>query len=89
LKVRFSNELGPPHHGLYWQLRYRDPGSPAGEVWKIDMWLLGHDCPGPVARDLVEPLRNALTREQRATILRLSRRRSTTRRSRGSTSTER
>lgn len=72
-KVRFSNELDGPDCGLYWQLRYRDPGSATQEVWKIDMWLLGHDCPGPVARDLIEPMRRALTTETRAAILAIKR----------------
>lgn len=65
-KVRFSNELGGPDQGLYWQIRYRANGS---EVWKIDMWLLGNDHPGPRSLDLVEPMRRALTDETRAAIL--------------------
>lgn len=65
-KVRFSNELDGPDRGLYWQLRLRGAET---EVWKVDMWLLGHDHPGPRSADLVEPMRNALTDESRATIL--------------------
>jgi hypothetical protein len=72
-KVRFSNELDGPNCGLYWQLRYRDPASATQEVWKLDMWLLGHDCPGPVARDLIEPMRDALTAETRTAILAIKR----------------
>jgi hypothetical protein len=74
--VRFSNELGGPDQGLYWQLRYRDPASvvsATGEVWKIDMWQLGHDHPVPLARDLIEPMRRALTAETRAAILTIKR----------------
>ncbi len=68
-KVSFSNELEGPDRGLYWQLRYRNPESEAREVWKIDMWLLGKDHPGPRSADLVEPMREALTPETRAAIL--------------------
>ena len=64
-KVRFSNELDGPDQGLYWQVRYRT----AGEVWKVDMWLLANDHPGPKAIDAVEPMRRALTAETRAAIL--------------------
>jgi len=35
-KTRFVNALGPPHHGLYWQVRYQHEG----EEWKIDMWSM-------------------------------------------------
>lgn len=65
-KVRFSNELDAADHGLYWQLRYR---AHAAEIWKIDMWLLGHDHPGPRSADLVEPMRRALTEETTRAIL--------------------
>jgi hypothetical protein len=65
-KVRFSNELGGPDQGLYWQVRYRGDGS---EVWKIDTWLLSHDHPGPRSVDLDEPMRRVLTDETRAAIL--------------------
>ncbi|MDP9382963.1 MAG: hypothetical protein M3Q29_23070 [Chloroflexota bacterium] len=68
-KVRFSNELEGPDRGLYWQLRYRDPESEAREVWKIDMWLLGEDHPGPRSAGLVQPMREVLTPERRAAIL--------------------
>jgi hypothetical protein len=37
------------------------------------MWLLGHDNPGPLARDLIEPMRRALTSETRAAILTIKR----------------
>jgi hypothetical protein len=65
-KVRFSNELDRADKGLYWQLRYRAADA---EVWKLDMWLLGHDHPGPRSVDLVEPMKRALTDETRAAIL--------------------
>ncbi len=65
-KARFANELEGPDQGLYWQLRYLHED---GQLWKIDMWSLRHDHPGPVARDLVEPMRAALTDERRRVIL--------------------
>ena len=70
-KIRFSNELQGPDPGLYWQIRYRQPASPAQPLWKIDMWLLAEDYPGPRSADLVEPMRRALTPEIRAAILRI------------------
>jgi hypothetical protein len=70
-KVRFSNELEGPDCGLYWQVHYRGPAAQPGEVWKVDMWLLGEDHPGPRGIDLVEPMRQALTPETRAAILRI------------------
>ena len=65
-KVRFSNELDGSDQGLYWQIRYR---AGDGEVWKIDMWLLGDDHGGPRSADLVEAMRRALTEETRRAIL--------------------
>jgi len=65
-KVRFSNELHGPDQGLYWQLRYRANDQ---EVWKVDMWLLANDHPGPRSVDLVEPMKRALSNETRVAIL--------------------
>jgi len=65
-KARFANELEGPDQGLYWQLRYLYAD---GQLWKIDMWSLRRDHPGPVARDLIEPMRQALTDERRQAIL--------------------
>ena len=65
-KARFANELEGPDQGLYWQLRYLHDD---GQLWKIDMWSLRRDHPGPVARDRVEPMRAALTDERRRVIL--------------------
>lgn len=67
-KVRFSNELDGPDQGLYWQLRYR---ASRDEVWRIDMWLLADDHPGPRSLDLVEVMNRALTDETRVAILRI------------------
>lgn len=65
-KARFANELHGPDQGLYWQLRYLHDD---GQLWKIDMWSLRRDHPGPAARDMVEPIRAALTDERRRAIL--------------------
>ncbi len=70
-KVRFSNELDGPDHGLYWQIRYCGPAAEPGQVWKIDMWLLGEDHPGPRGTDLLAPMRRALTPETRDAILQI------------------
>jgi hypothetical protein len=69
-KVRFSNELDGPDQGLYWQLRLRSDD----EIWKLDMWLLADDHPGPQSADLVDPMRRALTDETRVAILALKER---------------
>ena len=55
-------------HGLYWQVRCRDDD---GEPWKIDVWTLPVDHPGPCAAWIVEPMRRALTNDLRVAILRL------------------
>ncbi|MFZ5817743.1 MAG: hypothetical protein ACOY93_21025 [Bacillota bacterium] len=65
-KARFANELDGPDQGLYFQLRYLDG---LGEEWKLDMWLVANDHPGPLSRDLLTPMRRALTEESRDAIL--------------------
>jgi hypothetical protein len=65
-KVRFANELDGPDQGLYWQVRYRHE---TGQEWKIDMWSVRHDHPGPTSASLVEPMKQALTDETRQAIL--------------------
>ncbi|MFB8280054.1 hypothetical protein [Nocardia colli] len=67
-KARFGNHLDDEDQGLYWRLDYR---APDGTDWKIDMWALRRDHPGPCAAQLVAPLRAALTPERRRTILEL------------------
>lgn len=64
-QVRFANELNTPHQGLYWQLRVHH----YGQLWKLDMWLLAPDHPGPRSQDLIRLLRRALTATTRCTIL--------------------
>lgn len=71
LGARFANHLDGPDRGLYWQLRHKAAG---GVEWKIDTWSLAGDHPGPLGRDLVEPLRRALTPEARCAILSLKER---------------
>jgi hypothetical protein len=66
-KARFWNALGPPHHGLYWQLRHVHDD----EEWKIDTWSIAHTYSGPCGTHLVEPMRAALTDDTRQLILRL------------------
>lgn len=65
-KVRFANELDGPDRGLYFQLRYRHE---RGEEWKLDLWLVANDHPGPLSRDLVTPMRRTLTDTTREAIL--------------------
>lgn len=67
-RARFANELAGPDQGLYWQLRCGHDGD---EEWKIDMWSLRRDYPGPRGADLVEPMKRALTEQARVTILTL------------------
>lgn len=64
--ARFSNQLHGPDMGLYWQLRYLDED---GLDWKIDMWSVHSDHPGPTSAALVEPMKSALTPETRQAIL--------------------
>ncbi len=72
VKARFANELAGRDQALYWQLRYRQDN---GVVWKIDMWAAPDDYPLPRSEHLVQPMRAALTPENRATILALKERR--------------
>lgn len=65
--TRFWNALGPPHHGLYWQVRY----NYEGEEWKIDMWSVADSYSEPCGTHLTEPMNRALTPESRETILSL------------------
>lgn len=67
IEARFSNRLQGRDEGLYWQVRHRHDG----EEWKIDMWSLRADHPGPLSSWMVEPMRAALTQEKRRTILTL------------------
>jgi hypothetical protein len=67
-KARFANKLDEPDMGLYWQLRYLHEN---GQEWKVDMWSMRRDHPGPLSAALVEPMKQALIDETRQTILEL------------------
>jgi len=67
-RARFSNHMDDADQGYYWMLRYDVPG---GEQWKIDMWSMRFDHPGPTSCKLVEPLCRVLTDEARVIILTL------------------
>lgn len=73
-KARFSNALSTPDRGLYWQVRCLDD---EGQEWKVDLWTLADDHPGPCAAWLVAPMRQALTDELRLAILVLKEARAT------------
>lgn len=64
-KASLSNLLESPDQGLYWQLRLVREGV----SWKVDMWAMTQDHPGPLSSTLVEPLRARLTPAERAIIL--------------------
>jgi hypothetical protein len=66
-RARFWNALGPPHHGLYWQVRYEH----AGEEWKIDTWSMANSYSGPCGTHLTAPMLGALTDRTRRSILHL------------------
>ncbi|MEV4239134.1 MULTISPECIES: hypothetical protein [unclassified Nocardia] len=66
--ARFGNHLTDADEGLYWRLGYH---ADDGTEWKIDMWSLRRDHPGPRSADLIDPIRAALTPEARRTILEL------------------
>ena len=66
-KIRFWNALGPPHYGLYWQIRYEHEG----EEWKIDMWSVEDTYSMACGTRLTEPMKRALTPESRETILKI------------------
>jgi len=64
--ARFRNALTAPDRGLYWQIRCVDDD---GEEWKVDLWTLSADHPGPLSAWLVEPMRRVLDDELRTAIL--------------------
>lgn len=64
-RAAYSNHLDGPDQGLYFKLGFRHQG----EEWKIDMWALREDHPGPLSSWLVEPMRAALGPESRRSIL--------------------
>jgi hypothetical protein len=64
-RARFTNTLDTADPGLYFQLQYER----GGQTWKIDMWYLAEDYPGPRGHELVGPLLAALTPVTRDRIL--------------------
>ncbi|GMK41306.1 hypothetical protein PCCS19_43620 [Paenibacillus sp. CCS19] len=66
IAAKYVDLLDTEDQGIYYQMKYRHDD---GIEWKLDMWLMAHDHPGPCARDLVEPLKTALTDETRRSIL--------------------
>ncbi|WP_010275724.1 hypothetical protein [Paenibacillus senegalensis] len=66
IEARYVNHLHGEDQGIYFQLKYKEEED---FIWKIDMWLLAYDHPGPCAKDLVELLNRALTNETREAIL--------------------
>lgn len=71
--ARFRNALHSPDQGLYWQLRCTGDDT---REWKVDLWTLAADHPGPLSAWLVEPMRQALNDERRKAILLLKEARS-------------
>ena len=68
VETRFRNEMDGPDQGYYWPIRYQEAG---GTLWKIDMWSMHQDHPGPTSRDMISPMLNALDEDKRETILTL------------------
>lgn len=64
--AKYSNHISGADQGIYYQLKYQDEDA---NVWKIDMWLMAKEHPGPCAKDLVEPLNRSLTDASREIIL--------------------
>ncbi|MCP4642189.1 MAG: hypothetical protein GY851_17225 [bacterium] len=65
-ETRFVDCLDKTDNGYYWQIECRGCD---GQVWKIDTWSVEADYALPASRDLVEPMRAALTDDTRAAIL--------------------
>lgn len=64
-RARFTNTLDTADPGLYLQLQYE-----RGDLtWKIDMWYLAEDYPGPRGHELTGPLLSVLTPLTRDRIL--------------------
>jgi hypothetical protein len=67
-RARFTNALSAADQGLYWQLRYCDD---EGDEWKVDIWTLAQDHPGPLSTSLVGAMRSAVRSDERRRILAL------------------
>lgn len=66
--ARYRNEIEGPDQGYYWQVLYQQPGW---QLWKIDMWSVRIDHPGPTSQDMIAPMQQALDMEKRQIILTL------------------
>jgi hypothetical protein len=64
-RARFTNTLDTADPGLYFQLQYQR----GDQIWKIDMWYLADDYPGPRGHELTGPLLSVLTPVARDSIL--------------------
>lgn len=67
LKVTFLNATDTEDAGLGWEVVYRD----GEQLWRIQMWLLPADYPGPRSSDLVPVLRAALDDRCRCAVLQI------------------
>jgi hypothetical protein len=68
LSTRFRNEMAGIDQGYYWQVQYQQK---LGLLWKIDMWSISVNHPGPTSRDMIAPMQKALNEESRKIILNL------------------
>jgi hypothetical protein len=66
--VRFINKMAGPDMGYYWQLRYE---AQTGVQWKIDMWSMHVDHPGPTSQNMVKPMLKVLNKKKKLAILEL------------------
>lgn len=66
--TRFRNEMAGPDQGYYWQVQYQQEH---GRLWKIDMWSIHVNHPGPTSRDMIAPMEKVLNEESRKIILNL------------------
>jgi len=64
-EIKFKNAMDTADQGLYFQIRYLH----SDVLWKIDMWLLANNHPGPTARDFLNPMLNTLTETTRLAII--------------------
>lgn len=64
-EIKFKNCLETSDQGLYFQIRYLHYDV----HWKIDMWILAENHPGPTAREFLNPMLDALTEETREAII--------------------
>ncbi|OXS74956.1 hypothetical protein B1B04_08720 [Lysinibacillus sp. KCTC 33748] len=66
LELKYRNYLKTPFNGIYFKIQYEQMPS---EIWNIDMWLFSETRDGPLSRDLVSLMNDALTNESQNIIL--------------------